>query len=49
VLAATEGVLCAQNDAAGVHVDARTLTAGWSGERFDVHYAIDVLHPLAIA
>jgi Domain of unknown function (DUF222) len=40
------GTLRAQNG--GVHVDADTLRSGWSGERFDVGYAIDVLHPRAI-
>jgi hypothetical protein len=28
-------------------VDRRTMIAGWIGERLDVGYAIDVLHPLA--
>ena len=37
----------AQNDAAGIVVNARTATPGWRGERLDVGYAIDVLHPLA--
>jgi Domain of unknown function (DUF222)/HNH endonuclease len=37
----------AQNDAAGIVVNARTATPGWHGERLDVGYAIDVLHPLA--
>jgi 5-methylcytosine-specific restriction endonuclease McrA len=31
----------------GVSVDAHTLKAGWCGERVDVGWAIDVLHPLA--
>jgi hypothetical protein len=35
------------NDVAGVVLDARTATPGWLGERLDVAYAIDVLHPLA--
>ena len=35
------------NDAAGVAVDPRTATPTWQGERLDVRYAIDVLHPLA--
>ena len=35
------------NDAAGVTVDSRTATPTWQGERLDVRYAIDVLHPLA--
>jgi hypothetical protein len=33
----------------GRHVDGQTLSSGWLGERFDVRYAIDVLHPLALA
>ena len=37
----------AQNDAAGIMVNARTATPGWWGERLNVGYAIDVLHPLA--
>jgi len=36
-----------QNDARGLHIDARTSMPGWLGERLDVGYAIDVLHPLA--
>src|SRR5438445_8307357 len=36
-----------QNDARGLHIDARTSMPGWFGERLDVGYAIDVLHPLA--
>ena len=31
----------------GIVIDARTAMAGWLGERLDVGYAIDVLHPLA--
>jgi len=38
--------LSAQN--AGVHVDAHTLLPSWSGDRLDVGYAIDVMHPRAI-
>ena len=41
--------LRAQNDAGGLHIDARTSTPGWQGERLDVGYAISVLHPLAVA
>ena len=37
------------NLAHGVSIDADTLTPGWLGERLDVVYAIDVLHPLALA
>jgi hypothetical protein len=39
--------LRARNDAAGLALDAHTATPAWLGERFDVGYAIDVLHPLA--
>jgi 5-methylcytosine-specific restriction endonuclease McrA len=35
------------NNAAGIVVSAWTATPGWRGERLDVGYAIDVLHPLA--
>ena len=36
------------NEAVGVAPDARTAIPGWLGERLDVGYAIDVLHPLAM-
>jgi hypothetical protein len=36
------------NDAAGLELNAHTATPSWLGERLDVGYAIDVLHPLAI-
>jgi len=39
------GVLRAQHDAEGVVVHAHTATPGWLGERLNVGYAIDVLHP----
>jgi len=39
--------LRARHDAEGVHIHARTAMPGWLGERLDVGYAIDVLHPLA--
>jgi hypothetical protein len=32
----------------GVRVDSHTLTPDWGGERLDVGYAIEVLHPLAV-
>ena len=38
----------ARHDAAGPRLHARTASGGWSGERFDVGWAIDVLHPLAV-
>ena len=41
------GTLRTRNDAEGIHIDALTSTPGWLGERLDVEYAIDVLHPLA--
>jgi hypothetical protein len=37
-----------QHEAAGLHLHARTAMPGWLGERLDVGWAIDVLHPLAI-
>ena len=39
--------LRAQHEAAGLRLHARTAMPGWLGERLDVGYAIDVLHPLA--
>jgi 5-methylcytosine-specific restriction endonuclease McrA len=39
--------LRAQHDAQGLRLDARTACAGWLGERLDLVWAIDVLHPLA--
>jgi hypothetical protein len=39
--------LRAQNEAEGLRLDARTTRPLWLGERLDVGYAIDVLHPLA--
>jgi hypothetical protein len=30
---------------AGAGLDADTLRSGWAGERFDVCWATDVLHP----
>ena len=38
-----------ENSEHGVTVDADTMTPGWRGERISVAYAIDVLHPRAIA
>src|SRR2546430_13523403 len=40
-------ILRAQHDAEGLVLNARTTTPGWLGERLDVGWAIDVLHPLA--
>ena len=39
--------LRAQHTAQGLRLHARTACAGWLGERLDVGWAIDVLHPLA--
>jgi hypothetical protein len=39
--------LRAQHDAQGLRLHARTACPSWLGERLDVGYAIDVLHPLA--
>jgi len=35
------------HDSQGLRIGARTACAGWLGERLDVTWAIDVLHPLA--
>jgi hypothetical protein len=37
------------NVALGVQVNADSMTPSWRGEHLDVGYAIDVLHPLALA
>jgi 5-methylcytosine-specific restriction endonuclease McrA len=37
----------ARNEAEGLVLDAHTATPGWLGERLDVGYAMDILHPLA--
>src|SRR5206468_2492276 len=41
------GTLRARNEAEGIQIDPQTSKPGWLGERLDVGYAIDVLHPLA--
>ncbi len=41
--------LRACHDAQGLRVTARTACAGWLGERLNVTWAIDVLHPLAVS
>src|SRR5437867_1892381 len=41
------GTLRARHDERGLDVNARTSMPGWLGERLDVGWAIDVLHPLA--
>ena len=40
-------VLRAKHDEEELVLNARTATPGWLGERLDVGWAIDVLHPLA--
>jgi hypothetical protein len=39
--------LRAQHDAQGLRLHARTACPFWLGERLDLGYALDVLHPLA--
>ena len=41
------GTVRTRNDEAGIVVGPRTATPSWQGERLDLGYAIDVLHPLA--
>jgi hypothetical protein len=41
------GMLRARHDERGLDVHARTALPGWLGERLDVGWAIDVLHPAA--
>ena len=41
-------VLRARHEAQGLRLHARTAMPGWLGERLDVGWAIDVLHPLAV-
>jgi hypothetical protein len=40
-------VLRARHEAQGLRIHARTASPGWLGERLDVGWAIDVMHPLA--
>jgi hypothetical protein len=40
-------VLRAQHEEQGLQLHARTTCPGWLGERLDVGWAIDVLHPMA--
>ncbi|HEX9822683.1 MAG TPA: hypothetical protein VGD07_24045 [Methylomirabilota bacterium] len=42
------GVIRAQHDAQDLALHPRTAMPGWLGERLDVGWAIDVLHPRAI-
>ena len=39
--------LRAQHDAQRLRLHARTACPSWLGERLDLGYALDVLHPLA--
>jgi hypothetical protein len=39
--------LVATNQAHGLAIDARTGLPSWCGERLDLGWAIDVLHPVA--
>jgi hypothetical protein len=41
------GVLRAWNQSAGLNLHAHSAIPQWLGERLDVGYAIDVMHPLA--
>src|SRR5207247_1165071 len=40
--------LRARHEAQGLRIHARAAMPGWMGERLDVGWAIDVLHPLAV-
>jgi hypothetical protein len=40
-------VLRSRHESAGLHLHAHTATPGWLGERLDIGWAIDVLHPRA--
>jgi len=40
------GALQARHEAQGIRLHARTACPGWLGDRLDVGWAIDVLHPL---
>ncbi|HXH83061.1 MAG TPA: hypothetical protein VNN07_09050 [Candidatus Tectomicrobia bacterium] len=39
--------LRARHEAEGLRIDGETGKCGWLGERLDLGYAMDVLHPLA--
>jgi len=47
VLGDPVGMLRARHDECELNIHARTAMPGWLGERLDVGWAIDVLHPLA--
>ena len=40
--------LRARNEAAGLHLHARTTCPGWMEKPLDVGWALDVLHPRAL-
>jgi len=40
-------VLRMRHEAGGLELNAQTGMPGWLGERLNVAYAIDVLHPMA--
>jgi hypothetical protein len=40
-------VLRQHHEALDLHIDARTSTPTWAGERLDLEYAMSVMHPLA--
>ena len=42
------GVIRAQHETQGLALHPRTAMPGWLGERLDVGWAIDVLHPRVI-
>jgi hypothetical protein len=44
---AAAGMIRWRNEANGLHLQADTAKPGWCGERLDLGYAIDVLHPRA--
>src|SRR5262245_32692420 len=46
---APASLLRALNEADGLCLHAHTTTPSWQGEQLNVAYAIDVLHPLAVA
>jgi hypothetical protein len=47
ILADAVGVIRRRNETNGLHLHADTARPGWCGERLDLGYAIDVLHPRA--
>jgi hypothetical protein len=42
-------ILRERNEAEGLDLNARTTIPGWLGERLNVGWAIDVLHPREVA